>query len=276
MSTEQDTFKLTEKIALCYTACGPTFRASAIKKITENYYDHPNLYFFVITDNKEAFKDVKRQNLFVNELKDFYTQFPEIKDYEYILECNDDPQEYGKRFMETGYRFSFPAMRFHLLQAMEHNLLNVAIMCTDTYLQFKWFTDDYFLKKRNVLFNAMSKWPKTHTAYTPEPVEQLIRREYNLSTKENYMVMDEAARLYIFEDKNALLDLFDVWDHVITTLFKEGSMHKYYMGGYVFHDETILGAVYSAIGFGEGDLCESAHWTWNVTHNAKVERFWNA
>jgi hypothetical protein len=43
-----------EKIAICYTCCGPTYRKTALEKLNNLHIDNPNLYYFIITDDKRC------------------------------------------------------------------------------------------------------------------------------------------------------------------------------------------------------------------------------
>ena len=268
--------KFTEKLAICYTCSGPSYRKSALKKITEEYFDHPNLYYFIITDDKSYFKDVKRQNFFVNELKDFYTEFPEIGKYEYFISDSDKPyvnaEEYAFKFTSTQYVFPFSVMRFHLWQARKHGIVNVAMMCTDSRIKFDWLTDEHF-KRKNILWNGMTQWPSTHEFMSVKFAESVIYSEYKLKNNDTYMVFDEACRLYVFESIDFMTDFFDMWNNTAHKLFKEDLM-KHYKGGYVWHDEGTCAALCDVMGIKGGDMCQSVNALWDVKHNAKEERFW--
>lgn len=63
---------LNEKLIVGYVAVGPTYRKSLYDKLINTYFDDENLYYCVITDNTEYFKDIKRKNLIVNEPSDFF------------------------------------------------------------------------------------------------------------------------------------------------------------------------------------------------------------
>ena len=57
-----------DKLAICYTCFGETFRESTINKLQNSYIDDEHLYYFVLTDDKKYFKNIKRKNLIVNEI----------------------------------------------------------------------------------------------------------------------------------------------------------------------------------------------------------------
>ena len=59
-------YHMEEKIAICYTCCGPTYRKTAKEKLINLHEDNPNIYYFIITDDKNYFKDIQRKNLVVN------------------------------------------------------------------------------------------------------------------------------------------------------------------------------------------------------------------
>ena len=56
-----------DKLAICYVSCGPTYRESLLKKLNEKYFDHENLYYFILTDDKSYFRDLPFKNLCVKE-----------------------------------------------------------------------------------------------------------------------------------------------------------------------------------------------------------------
>ena len=74
--------KFKEKVAICYSCSGESYRESALKNLQDYYFDDENLHYFIITDDKSYFDGVQRKNLVVNELKDFYEEFPLLEKYE--------------------------------------------------------------------------------------------------------------------------------------------------------------------------------------------------
>ena len=120
-----------EKIAICYTCCGPTYRKTALEKLNNLHIDNPNLYYFVLTDDKSYFNGVTRQNFIVNELKDFYPEYPELETYEPFLESTSK-EDYAEKFLAQNYKFPFSTNRFHFKQAKEFGVHNIAMLGTDT------------------------------------------------------------------------------------------------------------------------------------------------
>ena len=139
--------KLKEKIAICYTCCGPTYRKSAYDKIKNYYFDHEDIYYCILTDDKQYFKDLDRKNLIVNELEDFRAEFPKLKDKEFFLQSSDK-NDYAKKWVDQGYLFPFSTYRFNVLQAIKLNIKNVALLCTDAAINFN---TSFFITDRNVL-----------------------------------------------------------------------------------------------------------------------------
>jgi len=72
MNQEIKHMDLNEKIAICFTCCGPTYRQTAYEKLENYYFDNDNIYYCILTDDRNYFNGLKRKNLIVNELKDFY------------------------------------------------------------------------------------------------------------------------------------------------------------------------------------------------------------
>lgn len=261
--------KFDEKLAICYTCCGPTYRKSALDKINNLYFDHPNLYYFILTDDKEYFKDVKRKNLVVNELKDFYEQYPKLKIFEPFLE-SDNEEDYAKKFIEQNYKFPFATYRFQLLQAKEFNIHNIAMLSTDTYINFDILSDKHF-KDKNIIHNVVSQWFVDANNVKMKVVVDLLKDKYNLVTNEQIHVFDEAARLYVLEDTDKLNQLFNMWNDVVFSLYEEGKMDCF-TGWYVMNDEYLLGAIYDVIDIkGPKNIGDNILL---VNHNPKVERFW--
>ena len=95
-----------EPLVIGYTCCGPTYRKSVYDKIKDYYFDDDNLYYCILTDDKSYFSDLTRKNLIVNELKDFYSEFPDLEKNEYFLESTNE-QEYADNFIQTNYLFPF-------------------------------------------------------------------------------------------------------------------------------------------------------------------------
>ena len=261
---------ISEKIAICYTCCGPTYRKSALDKIENTYEDHPNIYYFILTDDKSYFKDVKRQNFIVNELKDFYNEFPYLEKYEAFLESENE-EDYATKFIKESYTFPFSTMRFHLKQCEKFNITNVAILCTDSDINFARI-DSTFFENKNKIYNAVSVWPKNISEnFMTIPVEILRKKGYNV--EENIMVFDAAARLFVFESVDKMVEFFNIWNDVIVSIYIEGKMRDF-KGGYARNDEYILAPIYNASGITMPDNLDIYVSLFRVKHNSKEERFW--
>ena len=105
--------KFKEKVAICYSCSGESYRESALKNLQDYYFDDENLHYFIITDDKSYFDGVQRKNLVVNELKDFYEEFPLVEKYEALIDAKDK-SEYAQKFVDTNYQYSFSLMRFQM------------------------------------------------------------------------------------------------------------------------------------------------------------------
>ena len=98
--------KLNEKIAIGYVCGGETFREITLYQLENNCIDDENIYYVILTDNKEYFNQCTRKNLIVNELKDFYSEYPEIEQYEYFIET-ETASEYYDKLLSLENKFSF-------------------------------------------------------------------------------------------------------------------------------------------------------------------------
>lgn len=268
-----------EKLAICYTCCGPTYRESAKRQLNTNYFDDDNIHYCILTDDKSYFNDVDRKNLVVNELKDFYHEFPNLEKNEAFLESTNK-EEYANKFTSGKYLFPFSTYRFNLLQAARLGISNIALLCTDTRMNLTrvlnhGFTNSYFDNKP-FLWNAVSQWPddvteSTSTGRKLSIVANILRNKYNLPVNDTVTVVDAAARLFLFKDLEQTLDFFKVWNNVIEHLYENNLIKGIYEGSYVVHDEYILAPIYDTFGFPKSQDLERI---FIVEHDGKNERFW--
>ena len=276
---------LKEKIAICYTCAGPTYRKSAYNKIKNYYFDHDNLYYCILTDDKSYFEDLERKNLIVNELEDFREEYPKLKDKEFFIKSSSR-NEYAERFTKELYLFPFSTFRFNVLQAIKLEIKNVALLCTDTSIKFdpEFFNDELFNRKER-FYNAVSQWDEdvNDPAYPRSNLQlpiKILKEKHNLSVDPIIRVLDGAARMYIPENLESLKKFFYIWNDVIETLYENGEMHNF-ASSYAINDEFILGPIYNAL-----NLSKTHTNTWHVPfdnpsrsifdvkHNAMYERFW--
>jgi len=262
--------KLSEKIAICYTCCGPTYRKSAYDKIKNYYFDNENIYYCILTDDKSYFKDLKRKNLIVNELKDFYCLFPDLEKNEHFLESSS-PNDYSEKFVSGGYLFSFSTYRFNLLQAIRLEIKNVVLMCTDTAFDFTTFSNDYFNHK-NRIYNAVSEWDRSSLESGMNHVVNRLNNKFNLSVDKNVRVLDAAGRFFIPNNLFMLKKFFIIWNDVIEHLYREKLISTYY-GSYVVNDEYILAPIYNTLKLST-DIDLHVSRIFDVRHNVLEERYW--
>ena len=262
--------KIKEKVAICYSCSGESYRESALRRLQEDYFDDDNMYYFIITDDKKYFDGVQRKNLFVNELRDFYPEFPLVEKYEALLEATDK-NDYAQKFVETQYYYSFSLMRFHILQAYNQGINNVCMMCTDTKIDFNIFNDSFFDIK-NTIYNAVSEWPANIEEKDMNLIRDYLKEKHNLMPAEVVKILDAAGRFFVFESLEFSKKFFDVWQDTITYLY-ETDYAKRFIGGYVYHDEYILAPIYDVFGLNKREVhCTSR--MFDVQHNQLQERFW--
>lgn len=262
---------LNENISICYTCCGPTYRKSALRQLTENCVEHPNVSYCVLTDDKDYFSGVTLQNFLVNSIEDFYDEFPLSEKYEPYLKGVDE-NEYAKKFIERNYKFPYATMRFQMLQAKKFGALNVALLNTDTTINLETLTPD-LLKDKNIIYNAVSLWYENYDDLRIKTAVDVLVERHDLTSTFPIMVFDEAARLYVLNDEAKLDELFFLWNDVVETLYQKDQM-KHHIGSYVTHDEFILAPIYNCIGIDRPADDSIKNRIFNVKHNATEERFW--
>ena len=258
-----------EKVAICYSCAGESYRESAKRQLENNYIDDDNLYYFIITDDKEYFKDVNRQNLIVNELKDFYPEFPLVEKYEALIDSTDK-SDYAKKFIDNDYVYSFSLMRFHFLQAYKHDIKNVSIMCTDTNMFLESINP--ILKDKNTIYNAVSEWDENIANKDMSIISNVLKEKYNLEPDQMVRVLDAAGRFFIFNDINYMKNFFDIWNDIIFYLFETNLIERF-RGSYVYHDEYILAPIYNIFGLNKRHS-HAGYRLFEVQHNQIQERFW--
>ena len=260
-----------EKIAICQFCSGETFRESALDKLNNFYKDNDNYYYFILTDDKSYFKDVKRKNFFINEVKDFFQDYPLLEKNEPLIYAKDK-NEYAKIFVETDYRCSFSLMRLHLLQALKHDITNVAMVCTDTC--FLTENLDGIPNDKDRTYNAISEWDEDsyNESYGLDLISNFLKEYYNFNVEKKVRILDAAGRFFRFSSKEKMLDFFNVWNHAIEYLYENNLMDRF-IGCYNKNDEYILAPIYQYFGLN----LQYEHATFKlfkVEHDVGKERFW--
>lgn len=270
---------LEEKIAVCYTCCGPTYRESAKRQLINKYFDDDNIYYCILTDDKSYFDDVERKNLVVNELKDFYKDFPDLEKNEAFLESNSK-EDYAIKFVDNNYLFPFSTYRFNLLQAVNLGINNIALLCTDTYINFKlrsewgnelnWGFENDIFKNKNSIYNAVSCWPSSTTEHNMGFISDILKKDFNLIADDTVTVVDAAARLFIFENTKQVTKFFNLWNSIIEKLYSTKKI-SIFKGSYVINDEYILAPLYNTFKF---TISPDIFRIFTVNHDQANERFW--
>lgn len=269
-----------EKIAICYTCAGPTYRKSAYDKIKNYYFDHDNLYYCILTDDKSYFEDLDRKNLIVNELEDFREEYPKLKDKEFFIKSSSR-NEYAEKFVEQSYLFPFSTYRFNVLQAIKLGIKNVALLCTDTAIKFDpiFFNDELFNRKE-MFYNAVSEWDQDAEKFGMEYPIRILKEKHNLSVDPKIRILDAAARMYIPENLESLERFFYIWNDVVETLYENEEI-LHFKGSCVINDEYILAPIYNALNLNKRHchclqvpLDKPSASIFDVRHNAIYERFW--
>jgi len=264
--------KFDEKIAIAYFCAGESYRESVVKQLENHYFDDDNLYYLIITDNKEYFNSVNRKNLIVNELKDFYAEYPHVEKYEALIESTDK-SDYAKQFVGNNYVFSFSLMRFHLLQAIKLGIKNISLTCTDTNINFDVFTNELIYKK-TFIRNAVSEWDSPVDSNNMNIIKDFIENQQGpYKVDSNVRVLDAAGRFFTFKDELTVGQFFIMWDRIIKFLF-ETKQIELFRGSYVYNDEYILAPLYNAFKMNL-EYTHSQPSIYNVNHNQKYERFWS-
>lgn len=244
-------YKLKEKIAIGYTCCGESYRRSLKEKLENVYFDNNKIYYCVVTDDKKYFEGIKRKNLIVNELKDFYDEYPLLEKYEAFLE-SDTEEEYAEKFLSTDYRFPFSTFRFNLLQAWKLGIQNVSMICTDTHFNFDVFNNSFF-KQKGKLWNAISEWDEDIEKWNMGLVADIIEENLGLNVDNTIRILDAAGRLYIADNLDSVKKLFDTMNTVIEKMYEKDYMKLFY-GPYARNDEYIMGPIYNALGITQGKI----------------------
>lgn len=264
--------KLKEKIAICFTCCGPTYRKSAKKKLEEYYFDNKNIYYCVLTDNKKYFKDVNRKNLIVNELKDFYPKYPSLEKNEAFLESKSK-NDYAKKFQATNYQFSFSTYRFNVLQAINLGIKNVVLLCTDTDFDFSQFNEELFYKEAPTIHNAVSEWNASIETHNMPLIRNRLKERWNLEPDDSVRVLDAAGRFIVPNSLYELKKFFILWNDVIENFYKE-DLIKHYRSSYVINDEYILAPIYNVLGLNKRRYSHVSR-IFQVKHAIGTERYWS-
>ncbi len=257
-----------EKIALCYTVAGPTYKKSALDKLKTRIKNN-NILYIVITNDKNYFSEVVDTDVIVKELKEFYSEYPEIEQYEYFLET-EDLKEYGDAFLTKDYSFPFSVMRFHLKVAAEFGITNVGLLATDSDFKFNLVTDQ-LLSKKNILYNAVSLWPPDELDLQKiDIIREVINNLWNVTFENPNMIYDEAARFYVFESIEFMNKFFSMWHELIIEMFKNGTI-KHFRGTFMHNEELMLAVIYKMLHITHPDPFIGL---FDINHDLELERPW--
>ena len=257
-----------DKIAICYTCCGPTYLETARNKLLNLHKDNVDVFYFVITDDVEFFSGVERHNLVVKSIKEFYVEYPHIEKYEYFLE-SESKEDYGRKFIETNYKFPFSTNRLHFLLAKEHNIKNVALLGTDTDLYIEKYKQ--LVEKDNKIYNCVSRWDQNVNENNMNYISDILNKDYNLKVDDVLRVYDAAGKLFCFESVEFMMKFFNIWDSVMKQIYETNSVNLFW-GSYAVNNEYILAPIYNAIGIRGPE--KDTHGLFRAKHNPEVERFW--
>ena len=267
---------LTERLAICYTCCGPTYRQTAYDKLKNYYIDDDNIYYCIITDDKSFFADLDRKNLIVNELKDFYLEFPNLEKNEFFLESTDK-WDYGKKFDDTLYVFPFSTYRINILQAIRLGITNVAVLCTDAHINFEVLSNnmEYFFKIKHMIYNAVSVWYNDTTTNCMNDIVNFLETNYDIKVDKTVTILDAAARLFVSDSISDLQLFFDIWNDTMNFIYDNDLMRNY-KGSYAANDEYILAPIYNALNWCNpyNIALHARNDLFVVQHDIENERFW--
>ena len=276
---------LKEKIGICYVCSGESYRESVYRKIKNYYQDNDNLYYFILTDNKNYFKDLQRKNLIVNELEDFREEFPKLKDKEFFINA-ENKSDYAKKFKSQNYLFPFSTYRFSVLQCIKQEIKNIILLCADTKVIFNPdFFNDKLFEKTEMFYNSLSEWDEKISnddwaGSRLNIVSKILREKYNLFPDDKLRVLDATGRMYIPKDLNSLKKFFNIWNDIIETLYDNGEIEKF-KASYVINDELILAPIYNVLNLNKREIhllqipIENPDRSiFETKHNSTYERFW--
>lgn len=257
-----------EKIAICYTAIGESYRESVVKRINESGYRGENYAYIILTDNVGYFEG--KFNKFVT----IYDVNKVMKHKEEIILSSVDKNDYAEQFSSTNYLFPFSIYRFLLIAAWGMDIKNVCIMCTDTKIDESVFDLSLLGERKNYVYNAVSEWDAMGSEHSMGVVWDALRVicGYEFDKRNSVRVLDHAARLFVFEYLSDLRNFFVHWDKLIKYLYDTNNMH-HFNGSYVINDEYILAPLYKMYGLTDNRLHNPPR-IFQVNHNIAEERFW--
>lgn len=257
-----------DKVAICYTCCGPTYRETAREKLINYHKDDENIFYFVITDEVDFFEGIERNNLIVKNIKDFYKDYPHIEKYEYFLESSSK-EDYGKKFIEKQYKFPFSTNRLNFLIAKEYGIKNVVLLGTDTDFYIEKYKQ--LQEKDNKIYNCVSRWDQDISENNMGFIVNILKEKYNLNVDDRVRIYDAAGKLFCFESVEFMIKFFNIWDSVMKEIYEKNSVNLFW-GSYAINNEYILAPIYNALGIKgpERDTFGLFH----ADHKPRIERFW--
>lgn len=213
-----------KKSLIVYTAIGPTFRA----RVINNILNHTGLQFFdvlVLTDLKEDFAFLQKQNLFVENINSLREEWS-IK-HETLLAPTKDETAYANECRAKKHRYPHSISRYSFKFKNIEDYNGILLLDCDIEVKYtretlhKFHTFLNSLKQNTVIGHGtfdMSNNANVKAA-GKEYSELLNLPVSNLES--GYLVSDGPVRIYKFIDKQSLLRFIEVSDFITKDIYEK-------------------------------------------------------
>lgn len=244
--------KVENKVAICYTCTTRIVREIVLWQLTNKWFDHDNIYYFIITDDASTFNQCSRKNLIINTIEDYDVHPVEKPD--------------------SNQPFSFSLFRFHLQQVKEYGITNIGMFCADSnFREVHYNNIPVFEQIFNKLtcnpksfYNHVNAWKLNSITGNIKEGEinptyrelflgvlNFLKSQFNWEPKDEYItIADAAVRFFNFENIEDLDIFFNIWDTTIHSVYKDiwEDLFLSLSSGTILNDEYILGPIYNMVG----------------------------
>jgi hypothetical protein len=268
--------QLSSNIAVCICCSGPTYRQTTLDKLNNVYIDHPNVYYFIITDDKEFFRECTRENLTVNTLEELQADSI-LSKQEYYLQSTSI-EDYGEKFNRLNWKYPFFSNRFHFLQVLNYQkaeITNLFFTCTDATVKLERLShyEQQLMSEKNSIGNIIGR---AEGVVSQDPRMQLVadflKSEYNIAATPPIMKYDGAGRCFIFNNKAKIKELFEIYNNTIKHIYNTNKINLY-VCPYAYMDEPILAVIANSLGIQPHTNHNMFRNILSVQHNPTIERW---
>jgi len=262
-----------ENIVVSYWAIGPSFRR-ALLTMLDTAYKRPDMFkFIILTDHVSDFEELQTQNPKCIAVLDLNEQRAKYE-WSFIHEpipVSKTEREYASEFREIllTSRFSYGLHRFSVPWLIDHGYLQFILMDPDMAIgrrdiTIQTWVDGYLdLGVPVVAYGCVHSNTENHLEVYTAVCDALEAKFPYIKAPRGipYVVYtDGPFRFHNFNCPEAAAEFFQIWNFSIKYTFENIDLlnRVSQVGPVFYHDEFLLGIIYTALGISLGTIAGPA------------------